>query len=153
MSFHDELDQLVGEAKAEYLEQLGTIKNLMGKLKGEWLPAYFGGDGKDYKFFHPTDADERRKDDLSHVLPEKGKTFAVGLAIRAGVNFDCFLRVSNVTKDKADIKLIGSDEVHLLSGEAGLTGFCTELFEAAKKALADHCVQVSTKKVTINVYE
>jgi hypothetical protein len=153
MSFHDQLDDLVGEAKADHLKQLGTIKSLMAKMKSEWLPAFFGGGGKDYKFFHPTEADEGRKDDLSHVLPEKGKAFAVGLAIKAGVNFTCFLRVSNVTKDKADLKIIGSDKVHHLPGEEGVRGFCKELFEAAKKALADHAVQESTKTVAVNVYE
>src|SRR5438128_710290 len=104
MSFHDQLETLVNEAKAEYLKQLSTLKSMMAKLKGEWLPAFFGGSVNDYTFFHPTEADERRKDDLSRVMPEKNKTFAFGLAIKADVSFAYYLRVSNVVKDKAEIQ-------------------------------------------------
>jgi hypothetical protein len=153
MSLHEQLDDLVAEAKAENLAQLATIKNLITKLKSEWLPAYFGGSGKNYEFFHPVEAEEGRKDNVRSVLPEKGNKFAVGLAIKAGVNLVYFLRISNVAKDKADIQIIGTEKVHHLPGEPAIKSFCKHLFDAGKKAVAEHGVQEETKTVAVNVYE
>jgi hypothetical protein len=153
MSMHDQLTGLVAEAQAEYLTETKTIRGMLQKLKSEWLPAYFGGNPNDFQFFHPVESVEGQKDLLAFVLAEKGRTFAVGLRVHCDIDFAYFLRIANVTKDKADIQVIGTAKACLLPGQAGIKGFCKQLLDTGKAALAEHGVQDSTKAIAVNVYE